>query len=52
VSSSPGDLQSFASATRLPSLDAKRLLVLVAEVGVGRVDLVRAAPGCAYATIC
>jgi phage shock protein PspC (stress-responsive transcriptional regulator) len=52
VSSSPGDLQSFASLTQVPSPDAKRVLVLVAEVGVGRVDLVRALPNCAYATTC
>lgn len=54
VTSSPGDLQSFGS----PALAAagrtrgQRLLVLVAEVGVGRVDLVRAAPGCAYPPTC
>jgi phage shock protein PspC (stress-responsive transcriptional regulator) len=49
VSSSPGDLESFSAA---PRTDHRRVLVLVAEVGVGRVDLIRAAPGCAYAPTC
>ena len=40
VSSSPGDLESFSAPDRAAH---GRLLVLVAEVGVGRVDLVRAA---------
>jgi phage shock protein PspC (stress-responsive transcriptional regulator) len=43
VSSSPGDLQSF-SAPAPSRAGAERVLVLVAEVGVGRVYLVRSAP--------
>ncbi len=46
VSSSPGDLQSFSTpATGAAGrTDRAHVLVLVAEVGVGRVDLVRSAP--------
>ena len=46
VFSSPGDLQSFAMPSGTTSADASRRpqLVLVAEVGVGKVYLTRAAP--------
>jgi phage shock protein PspC (stress-responsive transcriptional regulator) len=46
VSSSPGDLQSFSTpALGAPGrADREHVLVLVAEVGVGRVDLVRSEP--------
>lgn len=48
VSSSPGDLQSFSTG---PAPE-HHMLVLVADVGVGRVDLVRASAGCAVAATC
>ena len=43
--SSPGDMQAFSAATTSSSARGARVLVLVAEVGVGRVVLERSAPG-------